>query len=228
MTTTTLTPQRALSSFFGVAIKGRSYLNVLYLLLAFPLGIAYFVFLAVGWSVGLGTLIIWVGLFILLAVLGLSWLLSAFERQQAIHLLGVEVEPMWSERAERAHSRWGTFLSFFGQKVTWTGMLFLLLKFPLGVASFVVAVTTLSVSGSLLLAPMHYRWDTIHFLHWSIDTLPEALLCSLAGALLLLVSLHLMNGVAWVWKSLSRLLLGAAAAQAASTPLQSPLEQPEE
>jgi hypothetical protein len=230
MTITTLNAQHALAKFFGVAIRGRASLNGLYLLLTFPLGIAYFVFLAVGWSVGLGTLIVWIGLFILLAVLGLSWLLSAFERQQAIHLLGADVEPMWRDAGSNAPTAWNRFVAFFGQKVTWTGMLFLLLKFPLGVASFVVAVTTLSVSGALLLTPFHYRWDTVHILAWRIDTIPEALLCSLAGALLLLVSLHLMNGIAWIWKSLSRTLLGgpALSVQTAVGSVDSAIAQPEQ
>lgn len=78
----------ALQWFFGVALRSRSYLNAVYLLLAFPLGIAYFVFLLTGWALGVGLTVIWIGLVILLLVLLLSFALSAFERQQAIHLLG--------------------------------------------------------------------------------------------------------------------------------------------
>ena len=172
-----LTAQAALRSFFGVVADGRSYLNVLYNLLAFPLGIAYFIFLSVGWSLGLGTVIIWIGLFVLLAVLGLSWLFSAFERQQAIFLLGAEVEPMWPKAGEGADagaqkSGWDRFKAFLGNKVTWTGMAFLLLKFPLGIASFVAAVTSLSISLSFLLMPFFYRWDSASIGYWNIDTLP--------------------------------------------------------
>jgi hypothetical protein len=208
-----LSLQGILRSFFGVVTKGRSYLNILYLLLAFPLGIAYFIFLSFGWSFGLGTLIIWIGLFVLLAVLGLSWLLSAFERQQAIHLLGAEVEPMWpaadeTSELDQPRSNWDRFKDFLSNKVTWTGMVFLLLKFPLGIASFVAAVTALSVSFSFLLMPFFYRWDAASIGFWDVDTLPEALLCTILGALLLVVSLHLLNGLAWVWRGLSRALLG--------------------
>jgi hypothetical protein len=87
-------------------------------------------------------------------------------------------------------------------------MAFLLLKFPLGIASFVAAVTSLSISLSFLLMPFFYRWDTASIGYWNIDTLPEALLCSILGALLLIASLHLLNGFAWVWRGLSRVLLG--------------------
>jgi len=44
--------------FFGVVADPQSYLNIFYLLLAFPLGIAYFVFLVTGISVGTGLIII--------------------------------------------------------------------------------------------------------------------------------------------------------------------------
>jgi hypothetical protein len=208
MTTTQLTAQQVFGSFFGVVTKGRSYLNVLYLLLAFPLGIAYFIFLSVGWSLGLGLLILWIGLLVLAVVLGGSWLFSAFERQQAIHLLGAEVQPMWPEPSKPMQSIWARFTAFLGNRVTWTGMVFLLLKFPLGVASFIVAITSLSLSISCLLAPFFYRWDQPEIGFWVVDTLPEAFLCSLIGALSLIVSLHLLNGLAWVWKELSRVLLG--------------------
>ena len=77
MTAAQLTASQALGSFFGVVTRGRSYLNVLYLFIAFPLGVAYFVFLSIGWSLSLGLILLWIGLLVLLAVLGLSWLLRS-------------------------------------------------------------------------------------------------------------------------------------------------------
>ena len=44
---------------FSVVVRPQTYLNIFYLLLSFPLGIAYFVFLVTGLSVGFGLLIIW-------------------------------------------------------------------------------------------------------------------------------------------------------------------------
>ncbi len=55
--------------FFGVIAEPQSYINIFYLLLAFPLGIAYFVFLVTGISVGASLIIIWVGVPILALVL---------------------------------------------------------------------------------------------------------------------------------------------------------------
>ena len=115
---------------------------------------------------------------------------------------------MWSETDTSDESVWNRFVAFLSNRVTWTGMVFLLLKFPLGVASFIVAITSLSISVSCLLAPFYYRWNRPDFSFWVVDTLPEALLCSLIGAIFLILSLHLLNGLAWVWKGLSRMLLG--------------------
>jgi len=47
--------------FFGVVAREGTYLNIIYLLLAFPLGTAYFIFLVTGLSLGL-SLPFWVGM----------------------------------------------------------------------------------------------------------------------------------------------------------------------
>ena len=43
-----------ISNVFNVARRPQTYVNAFYLLLSFPLGIAYFVFLVTGLSVGFG------------------------------------------------------------------------------------------------------------------------------------------------------------------------------
>ena len=199
-------------SFFGVLGRGRSYLNGLYLLLAFPLGVLYFTFLTVGVSLGLGLLLIWIGLAVLAAVLLVSWLLSSFERLQAIWLLGAPIEgPAEAPAPASAGERIKRWLS---DRVTWTGPLFLLLKFPLGVVSFCVAIFCIAASMTLLLAPVFFPWEHIHFDFggWQIavDTWFEALLCTPVGLLFLILSLHVFDGLAWVWRGLARYLLGHA------------------
>ncbi len=62
---------------------------------------------------------------------------------------------------------------------------------------------------SLLAAPLYYTWSPPDFFFWVADTLPEALLCSLFGAVVLLISLHLANGLGWIWRQLAEFLLGS-------------------
>lgn len=207
MTAATQSLADSLGPFFGVVARGSSYRNTIYNLLAFPLGVGYFVLLTVGLSLGLGLAIVWIGLFILALVLLMSWVLSAFERQQAMVLLDADIGPMgnWPPEGTPFTDRLAAFL---GNRVTWTGPLFLFLKFPLGVLSFVFVVTGLSFSSALFLAPLYYRWEPPDFYWWYVDTLPEALLCSLIGVFAFILTLHALNGLAWVWRELASLMLG--------------------
>ncbi len=93
--------------FLHVLIEPRSYLNALYLLTAFPLGLTYFAVLVTGAIVGSLLAGVLVGLLILLAVLVAAWGFALFERELAIWLLGVDVPPLalpptptWFRRGE--------------------------------------------------------------------------------------------------------------------------------
>ncbi len=86
----------AITKIFGVFARPRSYATAFYCLIAFPLGTLYFIFLAVGLSLGLGLVLLWIGFLVLAFVLVASWGLAAFERQQAIVLLAAKIPPMRS------------------------------------------------------------------------------------------------------------------------------------
>src|SRR5512136_1654311 len=73
--------------FFSVVLKGQTYLNILYLLLAFPLGLGYFIVLVTGLSLGFSLAILWIGLLILALMVVVWWGMAAVERQLAIWLL---------------------------------------------------------------------------------------------------------------------------------------------
>src|SRR5437899_6921604 len=80
--------------------RRQSYMNMLYLLMAFPLGLLYFVLFIIGFSVGTGLAFIGVGLLILLAMLGGAWWLGDFERELTMWWLGITIAPMRREQAE--------------------------------------------------------------------------------------------------------------------------------
>ena len=54
-----------LVDFFAVAVRPRTYGALAYLWLGFPLGLAWFVALTVGFALGFGLAILWIGFFIL-------------------------------------------------------------------------------------------------------------------------------------------------------------------
>lgn len=209
-----------LGKFFGVIIHPQTYLNLLYLLLALPLGLFYFTFLIVGLTAGIPLIIVWVGLLILAVVYALWYAMIYFERQMAITLLREPIPPV-NRQDLSGKSLWKQFTATLSNPVTWKGLVYLLAKFPVGLASFVLLVTLLAVSLSLVGMPFYY--PTIHFDldlgPWApiltVDTLGEALIGCLVGIFATLISLHILNGVAWLSGKFARVMLGNFSVQPA-------------
>ena len=88
-------------------------------------------------------------------------------------------------------------------------MFYLLLKFPVGIATFTIAVTLVAVSFGLLGAPAYY-WvdDGLDLGFWRVDMVWEALILTLVGIPLVFISFHLMNATALVSGKLARVMLG--------------------
>lgn len=190
-------------------------------MLAFPLGLFYFIFLVVGLALGFGLLIIWVGLLILLFVFGGWWIFATFERQLAIWLLHEDIPPMQpqpsSEQELVKKGLWDQLVAYLTNPVTWTSLFYLFIKFPLGILSFVVSVSLLAFSAVFITAPLTFWFvqpeiSFINNLVWRIDTFGEALLAFIIGIPLILISLHILNGLAWISGRFARLMLGSVAA----------------
>jgi Putative sensor len=195
------------NKFFRVALEGQTYLNIIYLLLAFPLGLFYFVFLVTGLSLGIGLTMIWIGIPILLLIFAVWWGLAALERQLVIGLLRIDIPPMSRESAA-GQGIWAWFNMRWRNPVTWKSLLYLLLKLPLGVVSFVFSVACIAVSGALLTAPLTYSYHVLQIGLWQIGTPGEALIAFALGSVVGLVSLHLMNRLAFVWGCFAAQMLG--------------------
>jgi hypothetical protein len=205
---------RALARFFGVAIDGRSYLNLLYLWLSFPLGLAYFVLLVTGFSVGIGLTIVWIGLAILFGLMLAVWGLEGLERVLAIGLLGAAVPERLPPAGAFGFRAW--VKAVFKSSALWKGLAFLFIKFPLGLAGWIVSVVSLSVSAAFALAPLVYWFDgRVDLDGWLVDGPVGLTVLSLSGWLMLLVTLHMHNGLAWLWKKLAEILLGSGPTAAA-------------
>ncbi len=206
--------------FFGVIAEPQSYISIFYLLLAFPLGIAYFVFFVTGISLGASLIIIWVGVPILALVLAGSWVMSEFERILAVSLLKEDIPRTIRGRSAATDDQnlssverlfigtWRRVKSHLTNRLTWTGLLYLFLKLPLGIASFVMVVVLVSVTAALVSAPFYY-WvdDGIDLGTWQVDVVWEALILTIIGIPLVFISLHLMNGAAFIQGRLARVML---------------------
>jgi hypothetical protein len=208
--------------FFGVPFRVRTYLNLLYLLLAFPLGLIYFCFFVIGVSLGLATVILLIG-FLILAFVGLGWwAFAVFERYQAIWLLGMDVPPM-DKPGARPEGFWNRVVDLLSNPVTWKSLIFLIIKFPLGVFTFIVLVTLAGVSLGLVAAPLVYWWlpygvDLSGSNVWLIDTLWEALIAFIVGVIFGFFSLHVLNYLAYVSGLFAQIMLGNRRTELAQAP----------
>ena len=210
-----------LIEFFAVAVRPRTYGAVAYLWLGFPLGLAWFVALTVGFTTGLALAILWVGFLILAATLALAWLAEGVERQLAIHLLGARVPERRSGPAPATtRARLGAELT---SPALWKGMLFLLLRLPVALACWVTSLVSLVVPAAFAALPVLYLVAdpaTIHFdlPFWAVDSFAATLPFGLAGLLGLLVALHLNVALGWAWARTAEWLLGAKSPDAAAVP----------
>jgi len=183
MTTTGVMPtQSTVDQIFGTVIEGQTWRNLLYLFLSFPLGLVYFVLTITLLSVGVGTIVI---------VAGIPILILTFA-------------PAPKRRPTSLIDR---MMSYLGDAHLWKGLVYLLLHFAFGVASFALVMGLIPASLGLLTAPLTYQLLPMTVGMERITTFDQAVLCCSAGAILGLLSLHLLNLWAALWKRVGTALL---------------------
>ena len=205
---------RFLTRYLQVVARPRTWLTVAWLLLGLPIGVATFTFAVTGFSLGLGLAITIVGIPLLVGMLFATRALAALDARLATLMLGTTMRqaPLASHADEPGvMARIGANLK---DSLTWRGLLFMLLRMPLGIVTFTFAVTALSIVAALLAAPLTYDRACIELIALRADTPAEALACFIVGVLLLPAALHLLNGVGWVCGQIARVLLEETGARA--------------
>jgi hypothetical protein len=190
------------NSFFEVVKSKQSYKNLAYLLLSFPAGLLYFILMIIGSSLGLSLVVIGIGVLILWLTFGLLLISGRGERWMARKFLQQEL----SEPEHGAFS-----FEAISKRESWKTILFLFLKFPLGIMSFSLAVSVISFILGLLTMPFFYQYEFVQVGGRSIDSLWEAIAATLFGIVLLPFGLMLLNKVAGWWRWMARKLLDAPA-----------------
>jgi hypothetical protein len=198
--------------FFNVITQGQTYLNLIYLLLSFPLGIFYFVVLVTGLSLGLGLIITLLGIPILFGI-GLLWRqLAKFEIQLTKTMLNIDISSTSLQQVTGLKEKIKAYLS---DSFTWKSLVYLLLRFPIGIISFVLLVTLLSVSLSLIATPILYHLTQIGLIQGTycinevcfLDSYFASFIISLLGIFLLFVSLHALNGLTRAFGMMTKVML---------------------
>lgn len=196
--------------FWGAWTSSQSYKNALYLLTSFPLGIFYFVLVIVGLSVGISTVIIWIGLFVLVGTfLGVRGAV-AFERMTARKVLKANVSIRPRRRIQPDATVIQRAGAMFRQKETWLGIVYLLGKMPLGIVSLVVFVILLTVPLALMASPILLLTPVggPEIAGKEIDSPVFSSVIACIGLVIGTCGIHISNGMAWVHAAWARLCLG--------------------
>jgi hypothetical protein len=194
----------AIRSFFDVIARGRTYRNIAYVWLAFPLGLFYFVFMVTGSALSVGLSLLWIGVILGLLFILTVWSLAQFERLLSKWLLD---EPLPLTTTAPALTFWQTVKAILNDWSTWKGALFLLLKFPIGLFGWVASVTAFALSAAFIVAPFAGYRGEVDFGRWIIQDPTGGWLLMLFGLLLLFPTLHLHNAMGAGWRLIARTLL---------------------
>lgn len=191
--TGTRASRQRLRATVSVVRRPEPYRNLLYLGTALPLGLVYVVSLVTGFTLGIVLSVVLVGVLVVIGVIAWSRVLQGFERRLANRWLDTAIAEPSRLRPETGLLARGK--AALSDRATWMGLLFLLLKLPMGVLSFGLLVTTATLTLGLVTMPLYYHltWIDVTLLWWEIETLAEALVCVPLGMAVGIASLHVTN-----------------------------------
>ncbi|HEX4157362.1 MAG TPA: sensor domain-containing protein [Rhizomicrobium sp.] len=200
--------------FFGVISDPRAYGALMFMLLAFPTGIFYFVWTVLGISLTIPFSLFIFGIPFALLFLGSVRILSHVEGRIVEGLLGVRMP-----RRLPAQSSGDTIWARVGEALadirTWSSLLYLLLRLPLGIIYFTLALVGIVlpialIGGSLIdlvTDESHIHFSDVPWLNHLFHTAPGLLLLMALGGFLIFVVLHMAKGIGWLHGHLAESLL---------------------
>jgi hypothetical protein len=180
----------------------RGWTAVTHHLLGLPLGIAYFTWLVAGLATGLGLAITIVGIPILTLVLASVRPLLEGERRLSNALLGGDLGP--TGLAPHGEGFLGRLKAYWTDSTTWRGVVYLLVRFPVGTFTFAAVVAMYASALYLIAAPVVAPFDTIELGFWDVSTWYEGLALTVPGLILLVASGWVSEGMAAMSRGLAR------------------------
>ena len=102
---------------------------------------------------------------------------------------------------------WGKLKAMLRSRVTWTGMAFLFVKFPVGIATLSLVGAVVYVSGVFTTAFIYYDNVRISLVGWEIDNLGSAFVLLPIWLVGLALLPHIINALAWASGAMARAML---------------------
>lgn len=196
----------AMGRLFGVFIDPKTYASMFYMLLALATGVLYFTVVVTGLSLSIGLAITLIGIPLFLLFLAFVRVLSLVEGRIVEAMLGVRM-PRRPVYRDVDQGLWARIGGMFTDERTWTTMLYMLLQLPLGTFYFAVVVSGLTVSLSLVAAPLAVLFGASVWFGGGAMPVYLFPLVSLMGVALLLLTLHVCRGIGQLHGGLAKYLL---------------------
>ena len=197
----------AAGRFFGVFLDPRAYTSLFFMLLALPTGIIYFVLAVGGLSLSAGFLVLIIGVPFFLMFMAVCRVVSLAEGGLIEAMTGVRM-PRRPVYQGKALSYWARIGEMLKDPRTWTTIAYFILRLPIGIVYFVIAVAGIAVSLTFIALPItvvlaQAGWFGMGGVEVFSDAQPEWIfntgfaipLLGLAGVLLLTSLMHLARGI---------------------------------
>ncbi len=190
------------------AFSGRTWSEFGYALIGLPLGVAGFAFTIATLSFGLGNAFLLIGLPLIAAASIVTRWFGVADRAVARRMLGMRVTEPAALQLRPGFLGW--LWSQLSDIVAWRGRAYLVLKFPVAVASFMVAVVVWAVGIAYTVAPLAWalgldhvtvrqngvvRQFAVNYGNYYFDSWPRIWLLCGQGVILLLLAPWLVRAV---------------------------------
>ena len=223
-----------IGKIFLPVIDLHTYLRGAHMLLMFPLGIAYFVFFVTTLSVGGSMIWTLIGPIVLLATLFISRWLGDLEAMIAGYVNDSTIRrpPFRLEGVSGFRSQVKVRLV---DPTTWTGVVYLIVQFPVGIAAFVGLVTIYAIAVASIISPVvswlvtestlwGFGLEVRTFWLWQIDlnSFPGSLVPIPVGILGLILGAHIILAFSSLHGWWARMMLGSRSQRVSSRPAPTP------
>lgn len=194
--------------YLGVLWNPDTYKRLVYLVLAFPIGLAVFAALVSLIAVGATLVVTLVGIPLLVATMYGWCYVAEFERQLANALLDTRIPPLSFAAEKPGRGVWASIRTRLENPLTWRALAFLFLRLPMGVVALLVVCFVLGVPLSFVSAPfLAEAGGGPQYGGWTVDRWYEGAILFPIGLALLPLALHGMNGVAYLGGQATRAFL---------------------
>ena len=213
-----------LGKFFGVFVDPRAYTSLFLMLLGLPRGIIYFVLAMAGLSLSLGFSVLIIGVPFFLMFTLICRTVSLAEGRLIEGMTGVRM-PRRPIARGAVKGFWARVVEMLRDPKTWTTIAYFIVMLPIGIASFVITLTGLTVGLSLTILPVvallgQAGWFGMGGVEVFATSQPEWLfhspigipLLALAGLVLLTSLMHLVRGMGKLQALIAKSMLVARAA----------------